>query len=613
MVTERPEDDRSLPVLGIVSSALLAAALFHMIGDKWFRGWLLDLGSINLPKPVHTTFLFYYTTLGIVCVAGLTIGFAALLGRHGRWSRFKQQIVAIPDRWWMAIAAALAFIIPMFVRLFILDGVRVTDDESAYLFMAQVLGDGQVTVDSHPGRGFFDRFMMVNDGEYYSQYFLGWPALLAPFAWIDLPELANPVYSAVSVVGLFLLVRQCANSSSAKGATALYLASPFAAVMAATMLSHTVTMGWLIWTMWAMMRSFEETPPWWVDPLLAFCFSAAFFTRPTVALGIGGPMLIAWLIHLIRHRDGEAVRAIALFAIPAVTLATLFLAVNYLQTGHPLTTAYEAAYDYRMENLGLGVKDRAVPNMELIPTGNVLVRPVIGLIRFNFASWGWICAFLFMPFALGKQRRWITITWASLGGFLVVHIPMTDTGIDSFGPNHYFELLLPVTLLTVAGVSVVMRWCEQRAGPVSDLVPVRSEVLPAALIAALMYASIVMYVPVRWANLEWIADRIDAPNEAVREAGVERGIVFAHVPFVQCDRPPEGFVLWPPLNPPDFEDDVVWVNHLTLELDKQLSREFYPDHPGYFLKWNDACDPRIIPLDEVDAAQIGPGVLAPAP
>jgi hypothetical protein len=609
MASEKRDGGRQIPVLGIVCASLIPVAALYSVG-KWFKGWRLDLGSFNLPTPVHTYFLFFYTALGLVGVAGLTVGFAGLLGREDRWSRLKARLDDIPDRWWMGGAALLAFAIPMFVRLFVLDGARLTDDESAYLFMANLLGDGQVTAASHPAREFFDRFAMVNDGRYYSQYFLGWPAMLGPFAWLGIPEIANPVYSAATAVGLYVLVRRVAGSPSAKGATALYLVSPFTMAMAATMLSHIVCLGWLVWAMWAMARTFDDDPPVWADPLLAVCFSAAFFTRPTVALGIGGPFLIAWLVHLVRHRRDELLRAMALFAVPAAALAAVFFAVNYLQTGHPLTPAYEVAYEYRRVHIEGKEPGRTVPNMAFSRPGNALAMTVMALVRFNYAAWGWICAFLFVPLAIGARRRWTTIAWGSLAGFLLVHFPMTDSGVDSFGPVHYFELILPVLLLTVAGIGVVIRWCARRAGPVSELVPVRAEVLPAALVAALVYASLVMYVPVRWGNLSALAEQHNEPREAVREAGVDRAVIFANSLFIRCAANPDGFVGWPPINPPGNEADILWANHLTLERDREFLREYYPNRPGYLLDWDRSCEAELVPLEELAPEQVRPGMLA---
>ncbi len=611
MATDQPGgDERAIPVLGIVCASLLPVAALFSVG-KWFKGWLLDLGSFALPTPVHTYFLFFYTLLGAVSVAGLTLGFAGLLGRRDRWSRLTSACRRVPDRWWMIGAALLAFAIPLFVRLFVLEGARLTDDEEAYLFMARLLGDGQLTAAAHPAHEFFDRFaMVVDDGRVYSQYFLGWPALLGPFAWLGIPGAANPVYSAVTAVGLFLLTRRLIDSDAARAATALYVLSPFAMAMAGTLLSHTVCLGWLVWTMWAMARSFEERPPAWVDPLVAICFSGAFFTRPTVAVGIGGPCLIAWLVHLVRHRS-SIVRPLVTFALPAAALAVLFLTIIHLQTGSAFTTPYEVSYQYRIEHLGGAVEGREVPNMEFTRPGNALALTTMALVRFNYAAWGWLSALLFVPLACAApRRRWLTVLWATLAGFLLVHFPMTDSGVDSFGPVHYFELLLPVLLLTVVGLRVAVRWASRRAGPATRWLPVRTEILPAALVAALVYASLVMYVPVRWANLGWLADRHNEPRRAVERAGVDRAVVFGDSLFIKCARHPNGFVGWPPLNSPELDDPVLWANHLTLERDRAFMRYHFPERRGYLLSWDEHCRASLVPLDQLEPDQVRPGQMA---
>ena len=77
-------------------------------------------------------------------------------------------------------------------RVVVYQGLPILDDESAYQFAARLLAEGRVVGESPPDKLFWDRWFMVNDGSWYAQYFLGWPALLAPFEALGLPQLANP-------------------------------------------------------------------------------------------------------------------------------------------------------------------------------------------------------------------------------------------------------------------------------------------------------------------------------------------------------------------------------------------------------------------------------------
>jgi len=70
---------------------------------------------------------------------------------------------------------------------------------------------------------------MCNAGTFYPQYFLGWPALLAPFTVLGLPWLANPVYLMLTVPAWFWVMRHAAGpdgSDSTLYANHLFTAAP---------------------------------------------------------------------------------------------------------------------------------------------------------------------------------------------------------------------------------------------------------------------------------------------------------------------------------------------------------------------------------------------------
>lgn len=602
-MTGGSDADERLPVLGIVCGGLVPVAAFYAIGPLFFRGWLLDLGSFHLPTPYHTYFLFTYAMLGVATAGALTVGFGGLLSRENRFERLVRGIDRPSERVWLASLGAVAVLVPIAVRFLLLDGARLTDDEGAYLFMSRVLAQGQLAVESHPAGAFFDRFAMVNDGAYYAQYFVGWPAVLAPFSAAGLPWLANPVVAGSTVVGLYLSSRRLMGETSARVTTVLFVGSPFVAAMGATLLSHLACLHWLVWTFWATVRARDGEAPLWVHALLAVCFSAAFFTRPSVALGLGGPLLVAWAWQRPSARDWIA------FAAPAILFAALFFAVNAVQTGSVFTTAYEAFYEYRRASLEADLPSRRVPNFDFAHPANGLALTAIGLFRLNFALWGWPCAFVFVVFAgIGGWRR---LVWASAGGFLAVHFAMTDSGMDSFGPVHYFELSLPILLLTVAGLRRATRGAGELRlrGEAGTMRGLKCRVLPAAAVAAMMFTAAVYYVPVRWMNLGRLAEQHNTPVRAVEAAELDEVVVFADHRFVDCPRDPDGFVGWPPYNSPGFDDSVLWANHLTLERDRAFLRREYPNRTGYLLEWREGCEVELRRLEELDGSMVGPGYL----
>ena len=101
-----------------------------------------------------------------------------------------------------------------------------------------MLATGRLWADSHPLKEFFDRVFMINDGKFYGQYFIGWPALMVPGVWVGAVGYMNAVYSALTVPPLFGIARRMGGSSAARVALLLFLASPMLMVGAATEMSH---------------------------------------------------------------------------------------------------------------------------------------------------------------------------------------------------------------------------------------------------------------------------------------------------------------------------------------------------------------------------------------
>ncbi len=78
------------------------------------------------------------------------------------------------DAAWIAFLALAAFLVPFAVRLLLLDGAAVTDDESCYRFGAELVASGRLRVPSPPMKLFFDRTFMINDGHLYPAPCTSW-------------------------------------------------------------------------------------------------------------------------------------------------------------------------------------------------------------------------------------------------------------------------------------------------------------------------------------------------------------------------------------------------------------------------------------------------------
>ena len=574
--------------------ALLALAGFYAFGFSILDGFVLDLGSIHLPRPVATTYMLFWGFFGTVFAFSLAWGVAEAGAGRRALKRLLDAAAGVSDARWILAASLLAFLSAALVRVLVLGGADLTDDEAAYRFMSQVLASGRVTADSPSAKLFFDRIFMINDGRYFAQYFLGWPALMLPGTLLGLDGWMNALYSALTVPALFLVLRRLAGRGGAQLGTLLFVAAPMLTIGAATRMSHTSSLMLLTWLTWAALRSRDPDAPAWIHGVVGGAFAATFFVRPATAVGLGSPLLVLWLLGLRNSGARHRLAALAAFAAPAGVLAGLFLAVNLHQTGSWLSVAYSQYQEYVAAN-GMrfyfpGHFTEPVSQWHMDNPVQSLAYSANALLRLNFALFGWPVSLLFIPFVAREGR----VFWWMLAAAFGLNFFTWDAGVDSFGPVHYFETALPLIVLTVLGARRVHAWLSE----VTPAAPVFRVLVP-ALVASLFLASVVGYAPARVGALHRMAHAINLPEVAVEEAGITDAVVFVPFPFVAgCTRHPTfNWRFYWPLNAPDLSDEVLWANHLDLDLDRALMRTRFPGRRGYYLGWTPDCRPVVVPLD----------------
>ena len=590
----------------------LAVAAFCLLLLGAVRGELLmpdmlDFGrSLNAPTPEYARFLALWMLFASLAAGALAVALVRAAGAYGLERRLVDAWNAASDRKWLLYGGIFAFLIPAALRTLLLQGTPLTDDESGYRFMAQLLASGRVYADSPPLKLFFDNRFMINDGKLYSHFFVGWPALLVPGVLLGIPGLMNAVYSALTAPALYGVLKRLSGRSWARVGIVLYLGSPMLMVAAATETAHTSCVAALAWLTWCWLRSREEDAPWWIHGALAASFAIAFFIRPTSALGVGLPFLAAWAWTTLRRRR---MKPLLVFALPAVVLAGLFLAVNKAQTGSFGEVAYQRAYSYAVENdFRFSLWDEATEGgsfseLRFGDTGRSLAITGAAVFRLGVTFMGWPCSILFALFAGSGARR--RLLWLSVLSYFAFHFFTDNVGIDTFAPMHYFEVAWPLLLLNVLGLARLTEGAADldRGREIS---PWRFQSAPAALAIALMAVSAISYLPVRFGVIHDVAANVAMPREALRRAGIERAVVFSREPFIfYCKRPPvRGWVFARPNNDPDLEDGVLWVNHLSVEKDRLLMRRLYPDRPGFVLGWDPSCRAVLVPLDRITPGTI---------
>ena len=350
--------------------------------------------------------------LGAYLFFGLAATVALLLALHrgllpARWgAALRAQIEEGSDRTFVVAISLLALALGSLAYRFLLLESPITDDEGAYRFAAQILAKGKLYLPSDPDKDFFDHVFLINNGRFYSQYFLGWPALLVPALLLHLEGYANAFYFALAMPAIYGSLELLCDTFWARLGALLTLSSPMLFISAGTLLSHTSCMAALAWCLYAALRCRAPSSSWrWHSAFFAL-FCLAFFIRPLTAVGMAAPLLVCWLWDLKeRHDRGRVVLAAAL---PALLAAGLFLGINAAMNGHPFKTAYDSYLHYRIQGREPFLEER---ELGWVSFSDALSLAAAAFHRLGFASLGWPFSWLFVFFAgaapgRSRRKRW---------------------------------------------------------------------------------------------------------------------------------------------------------------------------------------------------------------
>lgn len=568
---------------------------FHLVGTTYLKGFALDLGSLDFPTPLYIALVALWIPFGTLAAILLACAFVHAAGLSTRADQLRVEWERLSDRRFLLWAMAAAFIIPSVIRLGLLHGAPLADDESAYRFAAELLASGRLWVSSPLMKEFVDQNFMINDGRLYPVYFIGWPLLMAPGVWLGAPGMVNAVYSALTVPALIGVLTHLAGRSWARAGVVVFLAAPFIQIMAATQLSHTTCLMALTWCLWMLFKIFDEPSSPRLHAAFAVAFAIAFFVRPQSALPIGFPLLVAWAATVWHLEAAPRRKAVATFAAISGASAVLFLGVLWAQNGRPWTVGYSRYLHFiteeRIRFTTFRFADHnTIPGFAFSELGASIARAAGGCFRLNADLFGWPSSFAFLLFARSARSSGTSVLWSMVVSSLVVQLFQSDWGIDTFGPMHAFELALPVTCLTIVGA----RYLSER-----QIAPHRVVV---AVLASLIVTAWAGFVPIRLQAVRQIASHLNVALQAPQHAGLQRAIVFAPTPFARsCSGGPNHFVFFRPTNDPDLMNDILWVNDLGAAENRRFVATMGGGRSGYLMRWTPDCKVTLEPLGESSA------------
>ncbi|OGO36636.1 MAG: hypothetical protein A2W35_16625 [Chloroflexi bacterium RBG_16_57_11] len=380
------------------------------------------------------------------------------------------------------------------------------EDEMAYVWQAQAIAGGHLTVASPPiPKSFLIPFVVDYAGQRFGKYPLGWPATLALGEFFGVRYLVNPLLAGFAVWLTYLLGKRLFGQTVGLLAALLTLTSPFFLINSGSLLSH--PLGLVLSAMFALawLDAFcrrDPPRPWLATLAAAASLGLLVLSRPLTAVSVAVPFGLHGLYLLLRGDPATRRRLIALGAI-VLGMSSLYFLWQYAVTGDPLLNPYTLWWSY--DKIGFG------PGYGHTPQGHTLRQAWINT-RFSayvgrYDLFGWPnFSWIFLPFgliAVLRDRNWRALLPVSVFPSMFVFYLAYWIGSSLYGPRYYYEALYSLTLLSGAGIALLAGWPTRPEAPFPNYRGWRrvQPLVVTAFVALLLATNLLFYTPVRLASM----------------------------------------------------------------------------------------------------------------
>jgi hypothetical protein len=351
---------------------------------------------------------------------------------------------AMMGRKWIVVLLMFAnFGMALYFGAVILNGVPHTPDGGMYYREAIMLSAGRLYLDSsglQPKEAFVFLGQYERNGRIFVMYPHFWPFLLAVFIKLEIPQILNPLLSALNLLLIFLLVRRLFDENTGIIAAVLYCFSPLVVILAGEYLAHMATLFFLLSSFYLILI-YVGKPKIWLCFLAGLSLGYAFTLRPLTAVGFFIP--IGFYFALV-YGKRFCYWSLFWFVFGFGIFFGLFLADNYLMTGeftrpaHPSTLYRDERALISPLNFGSGMNGADSMLVFLSPTIFYGLIPHI------------ILALAAIPVLILREKKHFLCLGIFLSMILVYSLTYTQS-VD-YGPRYYFESFFAVFALAAQGV-----------------------------------------------------------------------------------------------------------------------------------------------------------------
>lgn len=365
--------------------------------------------------------------------------------------------------WAPVVLGVLAALVALASSHFVYPEMSWNRDEPVYLWQAELLTHAQITVDAGARPELFHPWLSgLHDGQFFTQYPLGWPIPLAIGKIIGSVEMVLAAVAALAVVGTYALAREVTGQRRlGTYAASLLLVSPIFAIQSGTRLTYVFALGLGTFFATNLLKGIRTNSKGRVvgaGVLLGWMFITRNYDAVVWAAAVGG-----YLVVTERKRWRELLGPLGLFIVGFAPLLVAALAHNAAVTGSALKFPITVADP--MDGFGFGER-RLMPG--LAPFDYNIGYALRGTAK-NALFTPWFLAGAYLGVAVAAVGVWAhrkeRSTWllVAIGlAFPLAYFPFWGVQISSLttrisGPIYSIPAYVPLCILMAKGLMVLAK------------------------------------------------------------------------------------------------------------------------------------------------------------
>jgi 4-amino-4-deoxy-L-arabinose transferase-like glycosyltransferase len=391
----------------------------------------------------------------------------------------------------------------------------------------------------------FKYALIINNANTFTgHYHLGHPFFLALGIWLLHTPYLFPVLFAVFLPFLIYAIAQLFFNREVISAISAFLLSmsPFFLFTSSTLLSHSEAAFFLVLFIWLFFLSFKTRKTLkkvLFKGIAGICIGLVFNTRPLTAIAFAIPIMIFSLLQMVKRKDRDYFGYAAML-VGGLLLLSITFWYNYYVTGSYFSFPYQK-YN-QIERLGFGpiIYNYSHTIIKGINNGTIC------LLKLFFFTFGSPIGFLFF-FPYVVKKKWIKeeiVLFGIILSVMVLYIFYYGAGVSDTGPVYFYELLIPVSLLSGRGVVLIHDYLKKTIKNSRRFIP--------SLLIVITVLCYTTFFPEKAITLRNLTSQINEPYRLIKKNNIHRAVIFIH------SLPQVGWVYNPPIYLPGSDPDIIY-------------------------------------------------------